>query len=165
LRLRRLVTRPLAAAAVVSMSTLSISAPAAADELVLSFEDAVVFGQPGQQVVVEESPVEAALVGTDCTAAYTAANNTSVRQGTDLVITSGDQQIEILGVEDEAGATVAAEGSLTLSDSIEIAVRLGPEARASLSGSLVLDCAVALPPGTTTTIPGGCGHHHDTARP
>lgn len=147
-----MMTRLLAAAAVVSMSTMAMSTPAAADELSFSF-DGVFFGVPGQVMLVEASGVDAELVGSECTAVYTTENDASVRQGTDLVIESGGQQIEVLGVEDEAGASFASEGTITLGDTVEISVRLGPDARASIGGSLVLDCVVASPPDTTTTVP------------
>jgi hypothetical protein len=133
------------AAAVVSFAT-----PAAAEEFSFTFEG-VFTGQPGQTLVIEEASVDADVVGSDCSAVYTADNDASVRAGTDLIIRSGDQQIEITGVEDAAGATVTSDGNLIIAETVEIAVRFGPAGRASLGGSLTLDCAIAAPPETTTT--------------
>lgn len=135
------------AAGAILAATLAVAPSAHADDVIVTL-DQVVYGTAGQVVVLETRDVDAALVGTTCTASYTGENNSSVHPGTDLLISSGAAQLVLSGVEDVAGATTSGSSSILLGPTVSVAVRLGPDAMSSLGATLSLTCT---PPTTTTS--------------
>lgn len=136
------------AAGAILAATLAVAPSAHADDVIVTL-DQVVYGTAGQVVVLETRDVDAALVGTTCTASYTGENNSSVHPGTDLLISSGAAQLVLSGVEDVAGATTSGSSAILLGPTVSVAVRLGPDAMSSLGATLSLTCT--LPTTTTST--------------
>ena len=79
-------------------------------------------------------------------------NNDSVRQGSDVVIASGDESVELPNVEAQPGDPGPKPiGAIVVGDSVTASVRFGPEEAFSATGVVVLDCPE---PPTPPTPPG-----------
>lgn len=126
------------------------SAGAASDDIVITLDKSA-SGAPGDVITLGTQSVAGQYVGLTCQGTYSASNNASVHPDTQLIISSGGSSVTINGVEDAPGATRTATQPLTLGDTITIAVRLGPDGIASMSGEAVtMDCPAA---ATTTSSP------------
>ncbi len=108
----------------------------------------VVYGDPGTVHEVTSSDVPAALTGQECTVSVTADNNESVHPGSDLIVTSGSDEVTVPDVERTAGGTTTAGGPLTLGTTITVAVQLGADGVFSAGGTVDLVCVA---PATVTT--------------
>jgi hypothetical protein len=127
------------------------SAGAASDDIVITLDKSA-SGAPGDVITLGTQSVAAQYVGLTCQGTYSASNNASVHPDTQLIISSGVSSVTINGVEDAPGATRTATQPLTLGDTITIAVRLGPDGIASMSGEAVtMDCPATASTTTSST--------------
>jgi hypothetical protein len=117
-------------------------------DLVIEFT--VVTGEPFSTVTVATEDVEPWLQGASCAIQVETANNESVHEETELIITSGDDVVMVPDVESEPGIHVIEEGELVLSETVVVAVRLGPDGISSGGYSVEFLCPEQPP---TTTAP------------
>lgn len=89
-------------------------------------------------------------VGMVCTVTITATNNQSVHPNTDIVVSSGTSTVTAPDVEHDADGIIHAAGSLTLGETVTVAVRLGADGVFS-GGMTAMFACVTPPPVTTTT--------------
>jgi hypothetical protein len=113
--------------------------------------DGVVTGAEGEVVEVASQPIDADLVGAECSGTLTIANNDSVHPNNDLILTSGDDEEVITDVESEPEGTLTLDETLTLGETLTISLRLGPEGVSSGGLTLILTCA-QVEETTTTTV-------------
>jgi len=97
-------------------------------------------GESGTSVAMGSADVAADLVGQTCNVVATVINQESAHPGNKLVVTSGDSTVEIGGIEDVAGAVTTEGGSLTLGETVAVAVVLGDDGATSLGSSLTVTC-------------------------
>ena len=97
-------------------------------------------GAPGTSVAMGSADVADDLVGQTCNVVATVTNQESVHPGNKLVVSSGDSIVEIGGIEDKAGAVTTQGGSLTLGETVTVAVVLGDDGATSLGSSLTVTC-------------------------
>ena len=128
---------------------LSVAGPAVGaqeGDTVIEVPVAEVFvtGDVGSSVDMGQAEVDAAVVGQACNVTATVANQSSVHPGNTLVVSSGDSSVVINGIEDTADAVTVQGGTLTLGDTVSVAVVLGEDGATSLGSSLTVTCE-ALP--------------------
>jgi hypothetical protein len=127
--------------------------PAEALEPIVISTDTVVRGSEGEVHVLVEVPT-GDEAGCEAQVSATTHNNASVHVGNDLIVSSGGASVVISDVESAPGTEKSASGSLTLSDTLVVAVRLGPadEIRANsiFSGGVTVTVS-CIPVVTTTT--------------
>ena len=83
-------------------------------------------------------------------------NNDSVREGTDVLVSSSGVTRTVANVEHSAG-DAADVGNLVLGDTVTISLRFGPEGSASVEATVMVDCPDVPPttlPPTTSVVPG-----------
>lgn len=118
-----------------------VAAPVGADTIEVEIPTTAVKGDPGTTVVLGGSAVEADLQGRSCEVAVVVTNQVSKNPGNKLVVTSGDSRIEVDGIEDVENAVTNAGGTLTLGETIDVYVTLGPTSKiTSLGSSLSVTC-------------------------
>jgi hypothetical protein len=139
----------IAAAAALATVLWRPGSAGAIHDLVIEFT--VVTGEPGSTVTVATEEVEPWLQGQSCAIQVEVTNNESVHEGTEVIITSGDDVVTVSDVESEPGIKIIEEGQLVLDETVVIAVRLGPDGISSGGYSLDFLCPEAPPTTTTTT--------------
>jgi hypothetical protein len=132
---------------------LVLAMPASAN-MTIDFDfDSVIRGEEGSVTQLAERTVDADDVGQTCLMAAVAENQVSVHPGNDLIVSTGDSQAVILGVEDEANGGTSERYAITLGDTVVVQLRFGPDAISSLGFTLDLDCDTPVDQfGTVTTI-------------
>ena len=94
-------------------------------------------------------PVDASLVGRTCQVSVNPHNNDSVREGTELLVSSNGVTVTMANVEHSVGdAAPEILGKLTLGATVSLSLRFGPEGSASVGATVVVDC----PDVPTTTL-------------
>ncbi len=115
--------------------------------------DTVVRGAEGDVHVLAEVAT-GSEAGCEAEVSAVSENNPSVHLGNDLIIASGDDSVVIADVEASPGLVLSADGTLLLSDTIVVMVRLGPadEGRPNsiFSGGVTVT-VTCIPQETTTT--------------
>lgn len=142
------------------------AAPASAN-MVIDFDfDSILRGEQGSVAELASVPVEADDIGKTCLMAAVAENQVSVHTGNDLIVSTGDSQAIILGVEDEANGGTTERYAITLGSTVVVQLRFGADRMSSLGFNLDIDCEIPLDqagllttivpttiPTTTTTCP------------
>ncbi len=127
--------------------------PAGAVEPIVIPVDTVVRGAEGEVYVLAEVAT-GSDAGCEAEVSAVSENNPSVHIGNDLIIASGDDSVVIDDVEASPGLVLSADGTLLLSDTIVVMVRLGPadEGRPNsiFSGGVTVS-VTCIPQETTTT--------------
>ncbi len=131
-----------------------MTAPVSADTINVPVIEAYVSGDPGSTLEIGNTAVEADLQGRSCNVVAEITNGASVHPGNTLIVTSGDSQVEISGIEDVADSVRQEGGSLTLGPSIEVSVMFGDEGISSLGSSLTLVCEALPPTPPAPPVPG-----------
>ena len=139
----------LGAAAVLATAFWRPGSAGAIHELVIEFT--VQTGEPFSTVTVATEEVEPWLQGASCAIEVDVANNESVHEDTELIITSGDDVVTVPDVESEPGIVIIQEGELVLGETVVVAVRLGPDGISS--GGYSVDFLCPEEPPTSTTTP------------
>jgi hypothetical protein len=111
--------------------------------------DTVVRGEDGSEHLLATEPVPAEDVGRGCDVVVEGANNSSVHPNTDLLVRSGDSEVEVLDVERAPDARTEATGTVVLDSEVLVFVRLGADE--VFSGGLVMTLDCPIPPSSTTT--------------
>jgi hypothetical protein len=111
--------------------------------------DTVARGEEGSEHLLATEPAPAEDVGRECDVVVEGANNPSVHPNTDLLVRSGDSEVEVLDVERASDARTEATGTIELDTEVSVFVRFGPDE--VFSGGLVLTLDCPTPPSTTTT--------------
>lgn len=174
---RRLLYGRFGGRTIVTMLTVAVvilfALPAGALEPITIPTDTVIRGAEGEVHVLAEVPT-GTEAGCEATVSAVSHNNPSVHVGNDIIISSGGASVVISDIESAAGAEMSAQGTLPLSETIVVSVRLGPkdEVRANsiFSGgvTVAVSCVsvttsstttttttttTTVPPTTTTTVP------------
>jgi hypothetical protein len=136
----------LGVAAVLATVFLRPGSAGAIHELVIEFT--VQTGEPFSTVTVATEEVEPWLQGASCAIEVDSANNESVHEDTELIITSGDDVVTVPDVESAHGIVIIQEGELVLGETVVVAVRLGPDG--ITSGGYSVDFLCPEQPPTTT---------------
>lgn len=113
--------------------------------------ETVVRGDAGSEHLLVTEPVPAEHQGKECTATVGGANNESVHPDTNLIVRSGESEIELLDIEREAGAITEGTGPLTLGTEVTVSVVLGEDEVFSGGTVLSIECPTPEEPTTTTT--------------
>ena len=138
----------------VALSVGVVGADEATSPPSLSFPlTTVVYGEPGSVYEILSADVPADQAGLSCTVTTSSANNPSVHPDSDLLVTSGDEQIVLSDVESAPDGTKKVDGTLTLSTTVSVSVRLGADGVFSAGGAVVFDCVAPETTTTTTTAP------------
>jgi hypothetical protein len=137
----------------VGVAALTSGGPVSAQDIDIEF-GGVATGAPGSTAAVAEEAVPGEFVGRACVGFLEEANNPSVHAGNDLIITSGDDVIEVLNMETIADSRVRLDERITLGETLRLEIRFGPDGVSSSSHVLTLDCP-EVPPDTppTTDVP------------
>jgi hypothetical protein len=149
----------LAMTAVLSAGVFAASAAHSAPESFSFGVDATqgVFGDPGSTRVLGTRAVDAPLVRRACQVTVATHNNDSVREGTDVLVSSNNATLTVANVEHSTGDAAADAGSLVLGDTVTISLRFGPEGSISVGATVIVACpdvaTTTLPP-TTSVVPG-----------
>lgn len=122
--------------------------PASAAERI-ELEQQLLYGEAGSLYQLAEVTVAPDHVGVSCTMTVHTENQSSVHPGNDLLITTGDSQAVIEGVEAEANAGKDLSAEVVLGETIVVALRFGPEGRSSMGYGLDVDCGTDTPILTT----------------
>ena len=140
--------RQMAIVAAVAAVGLSVGSAAGAQDpetvIEIPVQEVYVTGDVGSSVDMGSADVAADLVGRACNVVATVSNQESVHPGNTLVVSSGDSSVSIDGIEDVAGAVTTEGGTITLGDTVSVAVVLGDDGATSLGSSLTVTCE-ALP--------------------
>lgn len=108
-----------------------------------------VSGPHGSTLVLATETVDPPLVGRTCSATLDVHNNDSVREGTDLLVSSGGVSLTALNVEATRGdAPPVVIGNLVLGSTVTGAVRFGSAddgnndglGSASVTATVIVDC-------------------------
>lgn len=105
-------------------------------------------GEEGSELLLGTETVPAEDTGRECDVVAESANNHSVHPNTDLLVRSGDSEVEVLDVEQESDGTIEATDTLVLDTEVSVFVRFGPDE--VFSGGLVVTLDCPTPPPTTT---------------
>ncbi|MDH5294666.1 MAG: hypothetical protein OEW91_13360 [Acidimicrobiia bacterium] len=118
-------TRHVAFLAITTLALIGLALPVLAMEPLVIPVDTVVRGAEGEVHRLAEIPT-GSEAGCVADVHAMSANNESVHVGNDLIVSSGGASVIIPDVESAPGATIEADGTLTLGESITVDVRLGP---------------------------------------
>jgi LPXTG-motif cell wall-anchored protein len=110
-------------------------------------------GTAGAVIELASVPVPSELVGQTCNATFESENNGSIREGSDLILSSGASSLELVNVERSTPLVLTTSGPLTLATALAVSVRLGPEGEFSGGGAASTVICAEPPTTTTTTIP------------
>jgi hypothetical protein len=102
----------------------------------------VIRDDTGTTHALETVDVPSNLVGASCTFEAVADNNISVHPGNDLIMSSGGDSVTLADVERAPGAVTPSNGSITLGDTINVALFLGTDngnGRGVFSGGLTVN--------------------------
>lgn len=140
--------------------TVASAQPASAQEadLVIPLDTVIVDGDPDAGPLPLEEVASGPLIGETCTVTAVQRGRGAPHPETNLLVSSGFTAATLPDVEREVGATTAADGPLTLGETIVIELELGPDLAFSGDIDLVLDCgpasaAVAATDDTTSAEP------------
>jgi len=117
---------------------LLVARPAGAD-ISIEFDD-VIRGPEGSLRTVAQVDVPPDFVGDLCVLSVIAENQASVHVGNDLIVSTGDSQAVILGVEDEAFEPTSQDYAMVVGSTIVVELRFGKDALSSLGFGLSFDC-------------------------
>lgn len=132
------VRRGLRSCLVAVGALMLLAGPAGAD-ISIDFDD-FIKGPPGSLTKVAEVEVPAEFVGNTCVLAVIAENQASVHPGNDLIVSTGDSEAVILGVEDEVNGGTSQEYAMVVGSTIVVRLRFGPHGISSLGFTLAFDC-------------------------
>jgi hypothetical protein len=133
---------------------LSMSAVTAADSLPLSWDQSTgVFGDPGTHLVLATSDVPTEKVGKTCEVVVDIGNNDSVRQGSDVTVTTGDASHLFANTEGVAGNAPPVTLHLVMGSTITSTLTFADDGAYSGSGTVAVGACEEPPPTTTTTPP------------
>ena len=91
-------------------------------------------------------------IGAMCDVDVATSNVDSVHPDTNVIVTSNGDQVFAFDVEDGEGAVHNTAGTLTIGDTITVAVQLGADRVSSLGMEIIFTCNPSTePPSTTTT--------------
>lgn len=105
----------------------------------------IVFGAPGSVHELGHEAVDPSNVGQTCAASITASNNESIREGSDLIVTSDGSTVTLPNVEATPNIDIHTTATLVLGTTLVVSVRLGPEGAFSGGGAVVLTCTPPVP--------------------
>ena len=88
-------------------------------------------------------------IGAMCDVDVATSNSDSIHPNTNVIVTSNGDQVTAFDVEDGEGAVHQTRGTLTIGDTITVAVQLGAHEVSSLGMEIIFTCN----PPTTTTPP------------
>lgn len=127
--------------AVTTAALFQLPAVAEADTEVEHSISRIASGRNGSEVKVGETTVPADVVGQTCSVSFMSGNSESVHKDNHLIIRSGDAQATLEDVEAEVGAEFENAASLTVTDTIEFFIQLGPDSVTSIDADISLNCA------------------------
>lgn len=140
-------------AALLALVVVLIGLPASAQTVELDFDDVAVGGDEGTTVEIGKADVDSELVGRSCNLVAEVQNQSSVHPGNKLIVTSGDSTLEIEAIEDTADGLTSEAGTLTLGETIVVAVQFGPNQYTSLGSNLTVTCEPLPPSPPPSTVP------------
>lgn len=133
----------------------AVSLNQASADVSISFDE-LIFGSPGSTTQVEVVEVDPALVGMNCVLEVRSENQASVHPGNDLIVSTGNSQAVIVGVEDTANGGSTQTYDMVLGQQIVVQLRFGQDGMSSLGFGLAFECPDPTTTTTTveTTVPG-----------
>lgn len=145
------------------LASTALAVPAGAEDISIPFDE-LVFGQPGSVVTIATVDVDQEMVGRTCHLSVLAENQASVHPGNDLIVSTGNSQAVIFGVEDTANGGTTETYEMVVGSTILVQLRIGQDGMSSLGFDLSFDCTDPIgsaPPAslinqqltTTTTAP------------
>ena len=138
---------------VIGALVMSVAHVASADAPVIRIPTStVVRGEPGSVHHIASVAVDPDLRGLECRVAARAANQSSVHPDTDLVVSSGGEEVILRDVERSPEVTTIGQGTLLLGDQVGVAVVLGPDGVMSAGMRVELTCSSPTTSTTTTTV-------------
>ncbi|MEZ5282532.1 MAG: LPXTG cell wall anchor domain-containing protein [Acidimicrobiales bacterium] len=149
---KRFASRASAVALTLGLTVGWFAAVAGAAESLTVPIDTVVRSEPGAETVLAQLDVDADLVGATCQIGVDAHNQESVHPNNDLVIRSGGASAVLADVEGESGADTIGSATLTLGETVTVALVMGSDGVFSGGFDLAFDCG----PGSTgseTSVP------------
>ena len=139
-RRRVIVGIVLAVLLAVAGSILSSPASADTDMIDVPIGTPVAEGAEGDVVVIGGADVNEEFIGRSCNLEVVVTNQQSVHAGNVLIVTSGDSTTTVTGIEDTAGTVTTQGGTLTLAETVTIAIQLGPDGLSSVGSNLTVTC-------------------------
>lgn len=115
------------------------SAVAAEDEISVPFDE-VLRAEPGSIIEIANISVEDRLVGEVCSVSVNADNQASVHPGNSLVARSGDAEVVMEGIEDQANGKVVESQKIEIGQRIVVDLVMGPEGVSSLGFGVSILC-------------------------
>jgi hypothetical protein len=117
-------------------------------EIEFDLQDEILRAPPQTHRLLTQ-PIQAENVGRRCAMRAVAENNSSVHEGNDLIVMSGESTVTLFDVERGDGAITNGDGLLTLGTTVTIDMRLGPDNLSS--GGYRLFAVCEPPPGCETS--------------
>ncbi|MEX1038231.1 MAG: hypothetical protein WDZ96_05200 [Acidimicrobiia bacterium] len=106
--------------------------------------DTVVRAQPGSETLL--ATVDSSdFAGQECSVSATSNNQESTHPNNDLIVASDGSSVVLEDVEAVPGATVHAEGTLIMGDTVTVTLLMGPDRRFSAGITVNIDCEPLLP--------------------
>ncbi len=143
----------------VLLATLAPAAPAEGATVEIAIPiDTILRGPEGSVAVATLATVavDPELIGSECSVAGTAENQTSVHLDTDILVSSGGGQVVIPDVEREPNFYIVADGTLTLGPEIVVEVRFGPDRAFSAGMTVILTCTTPPVEVSVSVVAGVC---------
>ena len=124
--------------------------PASAEDEISVQPDELVFGDPGTVVSVATEQVPTELIGKSCALRVIAENGSSVHVGNTLIVSTGDSRTVIAGVEDSPDGSTIGTAQVTLAETINFELEMGPDGMSSLGFAIGFDCPEPEPAASST---------------
>lgn len=133
-------------------ATILLATPAQAD-ILLEFDD-LIFGAEGSVRSVAVADVPTDLVGRSCRISVIAENQSSVHPGNDIIVSTGETQTVIVGVEDEVNGGITQSYQVIVGPTIDVQLRFGQDEMSSLGFGLSFDCEQPVATTVDSTLGG-----------
>lgn len=138
--------------ATAGLALVLLATPAQAD-ILLEFDE-LIFGAEGSVRTVGQVDVPDDLVGRNCQISAIAENQASVHPGNDVIVSTGDSQAVIVGVEDEVNGGTVETYQVVVGPSIVVQLRFGEDEMSSLGFGLSFDCDQPVPTTADPSLDG-----------
>jgi hypothetical protein len=137
----------------VAVIICALAVPAAA----LSYDKSDgVFGPPGSQLVLGTEDVPAESVGLTCDVIVDLGNNDSIRQGSDVTVSTGDASHVFPNTEAVVGDPGPVTIQMVMGETLTVTLTFSPNAEfgdnAAYSGTGVVTIGTCAPPPTTPPV-------------
>jgi hypothetical protein len=139
---RRLAQSALAVCILAGVNGIS---PVSASELITLSSEEYFYAEPGSLTNLAQVSINPSFIGQQCHLSVLSQNQSSIHEGNDLIVTTGDVETVIADVEAEAHGALDLSSDIILGPTLSVDLRMGPDWLSSVGFSLSLDCGTTEP--------------------